>query len=108
LNGDFAAFKNNLKSHSDGIFIFQIDADETPHEFLVENIHELISANLDVDLFLIPRINTVDGITKHHVDKWGWKISKIDTLVNEKSIDTESEEYKLLKHYNLIIEETDL
>jgi hypothetical protein len=34
LNNDFASFKNNLKNHSDGIFIFQIDADEVPSEFL--------------------------------------------------------------------------
>jgi hypothetical protein len=107
LNGDFAAFKNNLKSHSDGIFIFQIDADETPHEFLVENIHELISANLDVDLFLIPRINTVEGITKQHVDKWKWRITKMSSQIGEESFDKNSEEYLYLKYLNFIIEIND-
>ena len=34
LKGDFASFKNNLKEHCTGDWIFQIDADELPHESL--------------------------------------------------------------------------
>jgi len=76
LEGDFASFKNNLKNHSKGIYIFQIDADEIPNEFLVENIHELLEANKEVDLFFIPRINTVEGITEEHIKRWGWKVNE--------------------------------
>ena len=76
LEGDFASFKNNLKNHSKGIYIFQIDADEIPNEFLVENIHELLDANKEVDLFFIPRINTVEGITDEHIKRWGWKVNE--------------------------------
>jgi len=76
LEGDFASFKNNLKNHSKGIYIFQIDADEIPNEFLVENIHELLEANKEVDLFFIPRINTVEGITDEHIKRWGWKVNE--------------------------------
>ena len=36
LNKDFASFKNNLKSHCTKDYIFQVDADEIPHEYLVE------------------------------------------------------------------------
>jgi len=44
LNKDFASFKNNLKNNANGIFIFQIDADEMPSEYLVENkVHERIA-----------------------------------------------------------------
>jgi hypothetical protein len=74
LNGDFASYKNNLKNHAKGIFIFQIDADEIPSEYLIENIHEFIEYNKDVDLFFVPRVNTVDGLTKEHIKKWGWKV----------------------------------
>ena len=70
LNGDFASYKNNLKNHAKGIFIFQIDADEIPSEYLIENIHEFIEYNKDVDLFFVPRVNTVDGLTKEHIKKW--------------------------------------
>ena len=76
LEGDFASFKNNLKNHSKGIYIFQIDADEIPNEFLVENIHELLEANKEVDLFFIPRINTVEGITEEHIKRWGWNVNE--------------------------------
>ena len=76
LAGDIASYKNNLKNHANGIFIFQVDADEIPNEYLVENIHQLLEYNKDVDLFFVPRINTVEGLTDMHVKKWGWKLNE--------------------------------
>jgi hypothetical protein len=75
LNGDFASYKNNLKNHANGIFIFQIDADEIPSEHLMQNIHDFLEYNKDVDLFFIPRINTVEGLTKEHIKKWKWNVT---------------------------------
>ena len=77
LNNDFASYKNNLKNHANGMFIFQIDADEIPSEYLMENIHEFLEYNKDVDLFFIPRINTVDGLTKEHIKKWKWQVNEL-------------------------------
>lgn len=76
LNNDFAAFKNNLKNYAQGIFIFQIDADEIPHEYLVTNMGKLLDSNKEVDLFFVPRVNTVTGLTSEHVQKWGWKLNE--------------------------------
>ena len=76
LNDDFASFKNNIKNNASGIFIFQIDADEIPSEYLVENLSEFIEYNKDVDLFFVPRINTVSGLTPKHVKKWNWNVSQ--------------------------------
>jgi len=76
LNNDFASFKNNLKDNANGIFIFQIDADEIPSEYLIENLHDLLEYNKDVDLFFVPRINTVSGLTPKHIKKWGWNVSE--------------------------------
>jgi hypothetical protein len=76
LNKDFASFKNNLKNHAQGIFVFQIDADEIPSEYLVENIHDFLEANKDVDLFFVPRINTVNGLTPQHIEKWKWNVNE--------------------------------
>jgi len=76
LNNDFASFKNNIKDNAKGIFIFQIDADEMPSEYLVENLSEFIEFNKDVDLFFVPRINTVAGLTPKHVKKWNWNVSQ--------------------------------
>jgi hypothetical protein len=76
LNGDFATFKNNLKNHSNGIFIVNVDADEIPNEYLVENIHALLDYNKEVDMFFVPRINTVEGLTEEDIKKWGWKVNE--------------------------------
>jgi hypothetical protein len=75
LNDDFASFKNNIKNNANGIFIFQIDADEIPSEYLVENLSEFIEFNKDVDLFFVPRINTVEGLTQKHIKKWKWNVN---------------------------------
>jgi len=76
LNNDFASFKNNLKDNANGIFIFQIDADEIPSEYLVENLSDFIEYNKDVDLFFVPRVNTVEGLTPKHIKKWGWNVNE--------------------------------
>ena len=76
LNKDFASYKNNLKNNAKGIFIFQIDADEIPSESLIENIHQFLEYNKDVDLYFVPRINTVVGLTEEHIQKWGWNVNE--------------------------------
>jgi hypothetical protein len=76
LDNDFASFKNNLKNNAKGIFIFQIDADEIPSDYLIENVKNIIEYNKDIDLFFVPRINTVEGLTHSHISKWGWKVSE--------------------------------
>jgi len=73
LNKDFASFKNNLKSNCTKDYIFQIDADEIPHEVLVDYLPQLLNDN-PVDIIFVPRINTVEGLTQEHIDKWKWKV----------------------------------
>ena len=81
LNNDFAAFKNNLKDHCTREFIVFVDADEFFSEELILNLPELVDLNYDVDLFLVPRINTVEGLTQEHINKWGWHVNQ-DSWVN--------------------------
>ena len=105
---NFADWKNLLNRYSKGDFIFQLDADEMISEYMVKNLYQILEMNPDVDLIFVPRINTVDGLTEEHVKKWGWRLSTIENHVNEKIIDTESDEYKLLKNGGFIIEETQI
>ena len=77
LSKDFASYKNNLKNHAKGMFIFQIDADEIPSEYLMENIKDILEYNKDIDLFFVPRINTVKGLTKDHIKKWNWNVNDL-------------------------------
>jgi len=80
LNKDFAAFKNNLIEHAKGDYLFQIDADEIPNEFLIENIKAVININKEVDCFYVPRVNKVLGITEEHITKWRWRIDNYNRI----------------------------
>jgi glycosyltransferase involved in cell wall biosynthesis len=74
LNRDFASFKNNLKNTCTGDWIFQIDADEIPDEYLIDTLPSILNQNPNVEVFWVPRINTVHGITREHIKKWGWNM----------------------------------
>ena len=75
LNKDFASYKNNLKSNCKGDFIFQIDADEIPHEVMIQYLPQVLEDN-PVDIIFVPRVNTVDGLTQQHIDKWRWNVNE--------------------------------
>ena len=81
LNKDFATFKNNLKSLCTKDYIFQIDADEFLSEDLMNSIPDILEANPDVEMFSVPRVNTVEGLTETHIKQWGWHVNQ-DGWVN--------------------------
>jgi glycosyltransferase involved in cell wall biosynthesis len=74
-NDNFADFKNKLNSYCTGDYIYQIDADEMISQYMVENLHLILEMNPKVDLIFVPRINTVEGITQEHIEKWRWNIN---------------------------------
>jgi glycosyltransferase involved in cell wall biosynthesis len=77
FNGNFAEWKNELTRMCKGDWIFNIDADEMPNEYLFELLPELIELNPNLDLVYVPRINTLDGDTNEiqkYVMSQGWKI----------------------------------
>ena len=74
LNKDFAQYKNNLNKQCSGDWIFQIDADEIPHEHLIQSLPYVLEANPDTEAYWVPRVNTVAGITDEHIAKWGWRV----------------------------------
>ena len=69
FDGHFADWKNKLTEYCDGDYIFQIDADEMPHKSLIEKLPILLEHNSAVELYAIPRVNTVEGLTQEHVQK---------------------------------------
>ena len=75
LDGDFAAHKNSVIEKSTGDYVFHIDADEYPHEILLQQLKQILEIN-DVDLIWIPRVNTIDGMTDEHIQRWGWRVSE--------------------------------
>ena len=76
LNKDFATFKNvGYELFEDCDWIFQIDADELPSSTLIENIHDILKMNPKIELIYVPRINTVEGLTQEHIQKWQWNVN---------------------------------
>jgi hypothetical protein len=71
----FADWKNKLSSLCNGDYIFQIDADEYPSEDLIQNLPEILELNPEMDIYLVPRVNTVEGLTPEHIAKWGWNVT---------------------------------
>ena len=76
FSGDFAQWKNLLNSQCKGEWIFQLDADEYLMPDLIVNMEALIDANVDKDMIVVPRINTVEGLTDAHIQKWGWNVNE--------------------------------
>ena len=76
LNKDFATFKNNLKSLCTKDYIFQIDADEHLSEELLIYLPAILEDNNNVEMFSIPRINTVEGLNEQHIKQWGWRVDE--------------------------------
>ena len=76
FQGHFANWKNELTKMCSGDYIFQIDADEYPHPNLIENLPAILEHNLAVELYIVPRANTVEGLTQEHIQKWGWNVNE--------------------------------
>jgi hypothetical protein len=82
LNNDFAGFKNNLLDVCMDTFpntwVFNIDADEVPSEEFLTDIHDILTDNNNSEdeiaqVYYVPRLNIVHGITQQHIEVWRWK-----------------------------------
>jgi hypothetical protein len=75
FDGHFANWKNKLTQFCTGDYIFQIDADEIPCTPILESLPSILEENPEVDVYLVPRVNTVNGLTDAHIQKWGWTVN---------------------------------
>jgi len=76
LSNDFATFKNHIKSLAKNDYYFLIDADEYLTDTLILNLGDLLELNPDIDIYGVPRINTVEGLTQDHIQRWGWRVDE--------------------------------
>lgn len=81
FEGHFADWKNKLTEYCSGDYIFQIDADEIPNETLLKFLPVLLESNPLNEVYLVPRVNTVEGLTQVHINKWKWNVNE-DGWVN--------------------------
>ena len=75
FDGD-ATQKNYLNSLCTKDYILQLDADELVSSDFLSMLPDLLELNNTVDLFIMPRINTVDGLTPEYVQKWRWNVNE--------------------------------
>ena len=75
FNGHFANMKNRLTDMCNGDYIFQIDADEMINKYCLENLPMVLQYN-PIEAYRVPRINTVEGLTPEHIQKWGWRVDE--------------------------------
>jgi len=76
LNGDFGTYKQHLTQNCTGDWIFQLDADETIEPILIQGLSTILEGNKNIDMFFIPRINMVNGLTPEHIQKWKWQVNE--------------------------------
>mgnify|MGYP003657066120 FL=1 len=74
FEGHFADWKNKLTEYCGGDYIFQIDADEYPNKMMFIHLPAILETNPNNEVYLVPRVNTVEGLTQEHINKWGWKV----------------------------------
>ena len=76
LNGDFGTYKEHLNQNCEGEWVFQLDADELLEPQLIKSLGTILEGNPNIEMFYIPRINIVNGITPEHITKWGWRVNE--------------------------------
>lgn len=68
--------KNYLNSLCTGDYILQLDADELVKSEFLEMLPQILENNNETDLFIMPRINTVEGLTQEYIAKWRWNVNE--------------------------------
>lgn len=79
FSNHFSEWKNTLNSHCSGQWIFNIDADEMPTGLMVSILHYLLpilAITEKAELFRVPRINTVDGVSEIFIKQNKWSVNK--------------------------------
>lgn len=77
LNKNFAEHKNYGSKRCVGDYIVQLDADEYLWPSFLTNMKELLESNPTVELYRVPRVNIVRGVTIQDAMVWGWNLGKI-------------------------------
>ena len=106
LENSYADKKNKALSHCKNPFVITFDGDECPTKLLLNNISEIIESNPDNQAYFVTRLNNFEGIMPEHATQWGWRLTISTSLINERVIHQDSDEYQFLKFNDCIIEET--
>tara|TARA_B100001778_G_scaffold229278_1_gene190651 strand:+ start:178 stop:840 length:663 start_codon:yes stop_codon:yes gene_type:complete len=79
FDGNFAEHRNFHITQCSGDYIFMIDPDEIPKEFLIQNLKKLIT-DLNGELIMVPRINVCPGFTDEWIKKCNFRTNEFDWI----------------------------
>lgn len=68
--------KNWLAEQASGDYLFYLDADELLYEPFIQNLPTILESNPDTDIYFLPRINTVEGVTEEYINQRGWRVNE--------------------------------
>lgn len=105
--GNYAEQKNFLNGLCNGDYIVNLDADEYLQETFLFSIEDILVSNPSIELYFLPRINIVRGITHRYIAEYGWHITQVEGYRETEHLAQTSDEYQVLKDYNLITDEED-
>ena len=105
LNKNFGDHKQLGNEQCNGNYIFQIDADEYCSDGLLLGLRPMLEANSDTELFMIPRVNIIRGLTTENYNRYGWGISKLDEFTEVASFGYDCINYTFLKQFGFVVDE---
>lgn len=74
--GNFSAHRNYHTDQCSGDYIFVLDADELPQEYLIQNIKPVVYETR-ADLIYVPRMNLCPGYTKAWIEKCKFNVNEV-------------------------------
>ncbi len=68
--------KNWLAGQASGDYLFYLDADELLYGKFINALPTIIESNPEVDIYFLPRINIVEGVTQEYISERGWNVNE--------------------------------
>lgn len=68
--------KNWLATQASGDYLFYLDADELLHEPFIKSLPKILESNPDTDIYFLPRINIVEGISSEYIKQRNWQVNE--------------------------------
>ena len=68
--------KNWLATKASGDYLFYLDADELLYESFIKSLPNILESNPDTDIYFLPRINIVEGITPEYIKQRNWQVNE--------------------------------
>lgn len=79
LDRNYGEHKNWGNNQCSGDWIFQIDGDELPADYILsDNLRSILESNNHIELILVPRVNDFRGVTDQDARRWGWVLTEME------------------------------